>query len=157
MKQLPLIINIAILSGLFISCGKNEKPSGRNPGNVDTGAESKSDSVQSETKPVEFSYAERKGKHLFEQYCVICHGVRGEADGFNAYNLNPKPHSLADSAYVEAFSDDALRQVITFGGRGVNKSVLMPAYGWTIGEDQVSYLVSYLRVLAHNVPGKMEP
>ena len=98
------------------------------------------------------TYEQRQGGYLYLKYCAICHGAQGGADGFNTYNLDPKPHSLADSAYVAALSDGALTQVIGLGGRGVNKSVLMPAYGWTINKDQISYLVSYMRVLARNVP-----
>jgi len=43
-----------------------------------------------------YTYKERQGKQLFEQYCVVCHGQSGEGDGFNAYNLTPRPHSLSD-------------------------------------------------------------
>jgi mono/diheme cytochrome c family protein len=98
------------------------------------------------------TYEQRQGKNLYLKYCAVCHGAQGGADGFNTYNLDPKPHDLTDSAYVAALSDGALTQVIELGGRGVNKSVLMPAYGWTVNEDQISYLVSYVRVLARNVP-----
>jgi len=98
------------------------------------------------------TYEQRQGKYLYLKYCAVCHGDEGGADGFNTYNLDPKPHSLADSSYVAALSDGSLTQVIGLGGRGVNKSVLMPAYGWTLSEAQISYLVSYVRVLARNVP-----
>lgn len=98
------------------------------------------------------TYEQRQGKYLYLKYCAICHGAQGGADGFNTYNLDPKPHSLTDSAYVAALSDGALAQVIRLGGRGVNKSVLMPPYGWTVNEDQILYLVSYVKVLARNVP-----
>jgi len=100
------------------------------------------------------TYEQRQGKYLYLQYCAVCHGTEGAADGFNTYNLDPKPHSLADSAYVSALSDEALAQVIRLGGRGVNKSALMPPYDWTMNEAQIEYLVSYLRTLARSGNGK---
>lgn len=93
---------------------------------------------------IRYSYAERQGKSLFEQYCAICHGPGGEGDGFNAYNLNPKPHSLADSTYMKALSGENLSETISIGGQGVNKSVLMPAYQNTLSKTQISNLVVYI-------------
>jgi mono/diheme cytochrome c family protein len=96
------------------------------------------------------TYEQRQGREIYLRYCSVCHGERGGADGFNTYNLDPKPHTLADSAYVAAISDAALTQVIGFGGRGVNRSVLMPGYQWTLNRDRISYVVSFVRVLARN-------
>ena len=94
---------------------------------------------------VKYSYAERQGKKIFDHYCVVCHGATGEGDGFNSFNLDHRPHSLADSAYVVALSDAILTQVIKFGGRGANKSILMPAYPYSLNSDQISFLVAYIR------------
>jgi mono/diheme cytochrome c family protein len=103
------------------------------------------------------TYEQRQGKYLYLKYCAVCHGAQGGADGFNTYNLNPKPHDLSDSAYVADLSDGSLTRIIGLGGRGVNKSVLMPAYGWTLNKDQISYLVSYVRVLARGDTGEIKP
>ena len=93
---------------------------------------------------IRYTYTERRGKQLFEQYCVVCHGQSGEGDGFNAYNLNPKPHSLSDSTYMKALSSESLTETISFGGKGVNKSVLMPAYQNTLDKTQISNMVLYI-------------
>ena len=37
---------------------------------------------------------------------------------------------------------------MTQGGRGMNKSILMPAYGNTLSGEQIVDLVAYLRTLA---------
>jgi cytochrome c553 len=102
------------------------------------------DSVIRNDPWIRYSYAERQGKSLFDQYCAICHGPGGEGDGFNAYNLNPKPHSLADSTYMKALSGETLSETISFGGKGVNKSVLMPAYQNTLDKSQISNVVAYI-------------
>ena len=150
MKHCSFTIGACMILLLFGSCANKDKPVTELPTFADSIAESNGDSVRLASVWFKFSYAERRGKRLFDQYCVICHGQLGEGDGFNAYNLDPKPHSFTDSAYIAAFSDASLSQLIAFGGRGVNKSVLMPAYGSTLKRDQISHLVSYLRVLAHN-------
>jgi mono/diheme cytochrome c family protein len=95
-----------------------------------------------------YTYAERSGQQLFSQYCAVCHGIEGRGDGFNAYNLEPRPRDLADSTYMNFISDQALREVITQGGRGSNKSVLMPAYGHTLTSQEIEWLVAYIRALS---------
>lgn len=117
------------------------------------GAKSPAKAVGADTTAVpavpvaSLTYEQRQGKYLYMKYCTVCHGDHGEGDGFNAYNLDPKPHSLADSAYGASFSDASLARVISVGGRGANKSVLMPAYGHTITPDEIAYLVAYIRSL----------
>lgn len=113
-----------------------------------------SDSHKPSNPWVKYSFAERQGRRLYERYCAVCHGVTGEGDGFNAFNLDPRPRSLADSAYVEALSDETLAQTIALGGRGVNKSVLMPAYLNTLTQDQIRYVVAYIRALSSAYLGK---
>jgi len=141
-----------ILSSFFlVSCGKTRQQSAASDGK---------DSIQT-AKPVgelaalsSLTYEQHQGKNLYAAYCVVCHGEQGGADGFNSYNLDPKPHSLADSAYMSALSDAALTQVIAFGGRGVNKSALMPGYQHTLNKNEIFYLVAYLRALAQNTDAR---
>lgn len=98
-----------------------------------------------------YTYTERQGKRLFEQYCVVCHGQSGEGDGFNAYNLNPRPHSLSDSTYMRELSIETLSEIISFGGKGVNKSVLMPAYRNTLSKTQISNVLAYIETFTQTI------
>lgn len=98
-----------------------------------------------------YTYTERQGKRLFEQYCVVCHGQSGEGDGFNAYNLNPRPHSLSDSTYMRELSIETLSEIISFGGKGVNKSVLMPAYRNTLSKTQISNVLVYIGTFTQTI------
>jgi cytochrome c553 len=91
------------------------------------------------------SYEEQQGGFLYNRYCVVCHGQEGKGDGFNAFNLDPRPRDLSDSTYMRALSDDQIFQTISGGGRSVNKSTLMPAYGWTLNRQQIRDLSSYVR------------
>jgi mono/diheme cytochrome c family protein len=101
------------------------------------------------TEPV-VSYEETQGGVLYGKYCVVCHGKEGKGDGFNAFNLDPRPRDFTDSTYMKALSDEQIVQTITGGGRSVNKSPLMPAYGWTLNRQQIRYLDSYVRSFREN-------
>jgi mono/diheme cytochrome c family protein len=102
--------------------------------------------------PVQLTYLERKGKRLFLHYCAVCHGETGAGDGFNAYNLNPRPRNLTDPEFLNAVSDAWLAEIIAQGGRGVNKSPLMPTWGNTLNKRQIEALVTFIRTL----PGSVE-
>ncbi len=93
------------------------------------------------------TYSQRQGQVLFSKYCSVCHGDEGRGDGFNAYNLEPHPRDLTDPAYMGLYSRQRLAEVITQGGRGINKSTAMPAWGNTLSPYQVKDLVDYLLLL----------
>lgn len=90
-------------------------------------------------------YEEHQGKYIYLKYCAVCHGMEGKGDGFNSYNLDPKPRDFTDSTYMKTLSDARLIETISQGGRGVNKSPLMPTWGTTISRDGIFNVVQYLR------------
>jgi mono/diheme cytochrome c family protein len=90
-------------------------------------------------------YNAREGKAIFLHYCVTCHGEEGHGDGFNAYNLDPKPRDLADAGFQAKRSDDDLASVIRSGGSAAGLSTGMPPWGRTLNERQVRNLVDNLR------------
>ncbi len=68
------------------------------------------------------------GKAVFEQNCVLCHGVSGRGDGPGSAALNPKPANFNDH---ERFSkiDHATRvKAVTEGGPSVGASPFMPPF-----------------------------
>jgi mono/diheme cytochrome c family protein len=91
------------------------------------------------------SYEERQGAVLYRKYCSVCHGTEGKGDGFNAFNLDPRPRDFSDSTFMKALSDDQLLQTISGGGRSVNKSPLMPSYRGTLSRQQISYIAKFIR------------
>lgn len=92
------------------------------------------------------TYEQSNGQILYLRYCAVCHGKTGEGDGFNAYNLQPAvPRNFTDKAAMEKLTDRYLAEVITKGGQAVSRSPLMPAWGRTLSERQIRYLISYLR------------
>ena len=90
-----------------------------------------------------------RGKLQFENYCVSCHGPRGEGDGPVAASLDPKPARLGDRAYMSAKTDDYLFKVIKNGGASVGRSPLMAPWGGTLSDAQIRDVVAYIRSLAH--------
>ena len=92
-------------------------------------------------------YNTREGRTTFLHYCAPCHGEHGHGDGFNAYNLDPKPRDLADPVLQEARTDEDLAAVVRTGGGVAGLSSSMPPWGRTLNERQIHNLVRYMRYL----------
>lgn len=81
-----------------------------------------------------------KGKTLYTQMCVICHGKGGKGDGPAGIALNPRPADHT-SARVQDQSDGALFWKMT------NGNPPMAAYKDVLTEEQRWDLVNYIRTL----------
>lgn len=79
------------------------------------------------------------------KYCAVCHGEEGKGDGFNAFNLDPKPRNFTDTIYMSALSDTRLLETIREGGRGVSKSPLMPSWAGRLNREEIEYVMLYVR------------
>ncbi len=140
---------------LVLGCGTKKPVSTGMATKTDTSSVTKQpnganqESVAEKTM-VKLTYAQRQGKGLFLHYCSVCHGEGGAGDGFNAFNLAPvRPRDLTDQTYMTAIRDQRIQEVIREGGRGTRKSVLMPAWGNTVNEEQIQDLVAFIRTLEH--------
>jgi mono/diheme cytochrome c family protein len=91
------------------------------------------------------SYEARQGRELYVHYCQTCHGETGGGDGFNAFNLDPKPRDLSDPKFQASRTDAELEDAIRRGGAGVGLSALMPPWGHTLDARQISALAAFLR------------
>ncbi len=87
------------------------------------------------------------GETLYRAYCVQCHGLSGNGDGVNVPALSVQPRNHRDTAEMSARSDEELFKAIKHGGKSINKSVLMPAWGGNLDDDEIHALVSHLRDL----------
>jgi mono/diheme cytochrome c family protein len=137
-----------VLAGSLMSIGcSGKKPAA--PKEKTAGDSASSTPPATSTPPVVLiSYEQRQGMFLYGKYCAVCHGLEGKGDGFNAFNLDPRPRDFTDTTYMKALSDDQILQTIMGGGRSVNKSPLMPAYGWTLTKSQIRYVIAYLHAFA---------
>ena len=109
------------------------------------------DSVWALSLP-DLGYNAREGRALFNHYCVVCHGAEGHGDGFNAFNLDPKPRDLADPEFQMSRSDDDLSEIIRSGGVVAGLSTGMPPWGRTINERGIENIVIFLRALSDTLP-----
>lgn len=81
------------------------------------------------------------GKGDYEAYCMVCHGEKGKGDGFNAFNLDPRP---ADLTIVQKRGDEHLFEAISKGSASVGGSPLCPPWGATVGEDRIKFIIAYI-------------
>ncbi len=97
--------------------------------------------------PPHFYQELENGPRLYTKYCASCHGNRGNGDGYNAKYLPVNPTKHADASYMKKRPDDTLFDGIYAGGYILNKSHLMPPWGYTLEYSEIRTLVSYLREL----------
>lgn len=68
-----------------------------------------------------------KGKEIFAQRCVPCHGTSGAGDGPASASLTPKPRAFADPEWQRQVSDEYIEKIVKLGGAAVGKSAAMPS------------------------------
>lgn len=66
----------------------------------------------------------------------------GKDDGFNAFNLNPRPADLTKVCVVKR--SEYIIRVVTEGTKAVGKSSLCPPYGRTIQKEDIAAIIVYL-------------
>ena len=94
------------------------------------------------------SYADSQlGKILYHAYCTQCHGGEGDGYGVNADFMEVQPRGHTDGEDMMTRSDEDLFKVIKFGGKAIDKSILMPNRDGNLSDDEIHSLVGYLRVL----------
>lgn len=89
----------------------------------------------------------KAGQTKFQTLCATCHGASGKGDGPAAAGLNPKPKNLS----VTKRTDAELKKIIKEGGAANGLSPLMPPWGPSLSEQDVTNLIAYIRSLAKGV------
>lgn len=87
------------------------------------------------------------GAELYRTLCTQCHGVTGDGRGINTRDMAVLPRDHTDTGEMSARTDADLFKAIQGGGKAVNKSVLMPAWGGNLSDEDIDALVAYLREL----------
>jgi mono/diheme cytochrome c family protein len=92
----------------------------------------------------------KKGKRIYEQYCVPCHGETGAGDGTRGMieQFDPMPRNHTEGKYMNKRPDDELFDVIKEGGKSRNFSHIMPPWKTILSDEEVYDALSYVRSLA---------
>lgn len=96
--------------------------------------------------PTDAFSATAKENYLF--YCSQCHGLEGKGDGPNAtpeMPVSPRDHTSATE--MSKLTDEDIINVIREGGSATSKSTLMPPFGETLTDKEITALKDYLRKL----------
>jgi mono/diheme cytochrome c family protein len=81
-------------------------------------------------------------------YCSQCHGLEGKGDGPNATKNQPvSPRNHTSATEMSKLTDADLMNVIRDGGAATSKSTLMPPFGKTLTNAEITALKDYLRQL----------
>ncbi len=85
------------------------------------------------------------GKAYYNQYCMVCHGDEGKGDGFNAFNLDPRPKDL--TSVMKFVSNESFCKSVANGARSQDGKILCPPWGRTLDKDKIVAMVDYIRTL----------
>ena len=105
--------------------------------------------VELKIEEIGLGYQQVLGSQLNDQYCSRCHNAESTPERVSNYdNLEVKPHSFTEGDTLNKMSDADLTSIISFGGPALNKSPLMPPYGYTLTKAQTQALISYIRMVS---------
>jgi mono/diheme cytochrome c family protein len=92
----------------------------------------------------------KKGKRIYDQYCVPCHGQKGLGDGTRGTyeQFDPMPRNHTNGKYMNKRPTDELFDVIKNGGISRNFSHIMPPWRTILNDDEIWDVLSYVRSLA---------
>jgi len=106
-------------------------------------------SVELKIEEIALGYQQQVGYQLDDKYCARCHNSESSAERVSNYdNLEVKPHPFTEGATLNKMSDAELTAIISHGGPALNKSALMPPYGYTLSKTDIEALIAYIRLIS---------
>lgn len=113
--------------------------------------------VDVKIEEIALGYQQTLGRQLNDQYCSRCHDPESTPERVSNYdNLRVKPHAFSEGDTLNKMSDADLLAIISHGGPALNKSPLMPPYGYTLSKSDIQAVISYIRAISdppYRVPG----
>jgi len=113
--------------------------------------------VDIKSEEIALDYQHRLGQILDDKYCSRCHNPESTPERVSNYdNLEVKPHAFTEGDTLNKMSDADLMAIISHGGPALNKSPLMPPYGYTLSKTEMQALIAYIRVVSdppYQAPG----
>jgi mono/diheme cytochrome c family protein len=115
--------------------------------------------VDLKLEEIALGYQAQVGHQLDEKYCVRCHDPESTPERVSNYdNLETKPHAFTDGDTLNKMTDADLTAIIGHGGPALNRSALMPPYGYTLSKTDAQALITYIRLISdppYQGPGMM--
>ena len=94
-------------------------------------------------------YPQEVGYEVNQKYCSRCHNPDSTTAQVSNYdNLSVPPHSFSSGDVYNKLSDTDLTTIITHGGPAMNRSALMPPYGWTLNKAEIQATIAYIRLVS---------
>jgi mono/diheme cytochrome c family protein len=87
--------------------------------------------------------SEIRGRLVFQNYCVLCHGAKGQGDGRAAKLHTPRPFNLTTSTAPRYYINDVIRK----GGAAMGRGNGMPPWGEQLTDEQINDVLSHLFTL----------
>jgi mono/diheme cytochrome c family protein len=85
-----------------------------------------------------------KGKKVYAQFCVVCHGPKGDGKGMMGAALNPKPADFTDAEWKHGGSDQEIYNTVT---KGVPGTAMAP-FASQLGEENAWGVVHYIKTFS---------
>jgi mono/diheme cytochrome c family protein len=105
--------------------------------------------VELKIEEIALGYQQQVGFQLDDKYCARCHNPESSAERVSNYdNLAVKPHPFTEGDTLNKMSDAELTAIISHGGPALNKSALMPPYGYTLSKTEIEALIAYIRLIS---------
>jgi mono/diheme cytochrome c family protein len=105
--------------------------------------------VELKIEEIALGYQQQVGFRLDDKYCARCHNPESSAERVSNYdNLEVKPHPFTEGDTLNKMSDAELTAIISHGGPALNKSALMPPYGYTLSKAEIEALIAYIRLIS---------
>ncbi len=105
--------------------------------------------VDLKIEEIALGYQQQVGFELDDKFCARCHNPESSAERVSNYdNLEVKPHAFTEGDTLNKMSDADLTAIISHGGPALNKSPLMPPYGYTLSKTEIEALISYIRLIS---------
>ena len=106
-------------------------------------------SVELKIEEIALGYQQQVGFRLDDKYCARCHNPESTPERVSNYdNLETKPHPFTEGDTLNKMSDADLTAIISHGGPALNKSALMPPYGYPLSKTEIEALISYIRLIS---------
>ena len=81
-----------------------------------------------------------RGRIVYNNYCILCHGAEGKGDGRAAKLHSPRPFNLTISAAPREYT----AQVVRKGGEALGRGKGMPPWGDQLTDEQLNDILSFL-------------